>query len=438
VRIVLNSLSPANLLIYGLPLVLVFAIYLYRHRRREKHHSGRWAEAKEAGLTEPASLHPVIDPRKCLNSRACVSACPEKAIGIIGGKATLVNPAHCIGHGACKAACPHDAIELVFGTAKRGMDIPLVKPNFETNVPGLFIAGELGGMGLIRKAAEQGRQAMESIAKLKGSGLPYDVVIVGAGPAGLTASLGAMEKKLKFVTIEQEDAFGGTVYHYPRNKVVMTAPVQLPIVGKMKFGEVSKEKLLEFWQGVVRQTGLKVNFSERMETLKPDGKGFVIKTAKAEYRTRAVLLAIGRRGTPRKLGVPGEECSKVVYRLIDAEQYRGQHVLVVGGGDAALEAALACSEQPGTKVALSYRSEAFGRVKPKNRELLEKAQAAGRINVLLSSNVTSITPHQVILEQQKRKVELSNQAVIVCAGGVLPTPFLKEIGIQVDTKFGTA
>lgn len=433
-----NEPSTANLLLYGLPFLIVLVIYLYRHRRIESHHAGRLAEAKEAGLVEPPSLHPVIDPRRCLNSRACVSACPEKALGIIGGKATLVNPAHCIGHGACQAACPHDAIQLVFGTAKRGMDIPLVKPNFETNVPGLFIAGELGGMGLIRKAAEQGRQAMESIAKLKGSNLPYDVVIVGAGPAGLSASLGAMEKKLRFVTIEQEDAFGGTVYHYPRNKVVMTSPVQLPIVGKMKFCEVSKEKLLEFWQGVLRQTGLKVNFSERMETLRPDGKGFVVKTAKAEYRTRAVLLAIGRRGTPRKLGVPGEECAKVVYRLIDAEQYRGQHVLVVGGGDAALEAALACSEQPGTKVALSYRSEAFGRVKPKNRELLKKAQAAGRINVLLSSNVKSITPHQVILEQQKRMVELSNQAVIVCAGGVLPTPFLKEIGIQVDTKYGTA
>src|SRR3989344_5229368 len=161
----LNELSTANLLLYGLPLLIVLAIYLYRHRRSESHHAGKLAEAKEAGLAEPPSLHPVIDPRKCLNSRACVSACPEKAIGIIGGKATLVNPAHCIGHGACQASCPHHAIQLVFGTSKRGMDIPLVKPNFETNVPGLFIAGELGGMGLIRKAAEQGRQAMDSIAK---------------------------------------------------------------------------------------------------------------------------------------------------------------------------------------------------------------------------------------------------------------------------------
>jgi thioredoxin reductase/Pyruvate/2-oxoacid:ferredoxin oxidoreductase delta subunit len=423
--------------LYLLPLIGVMIWYLRRHRRREAAHAATWQNAVEAGLTEPASLHPVIDPRLCLGSKACVTVCPERAIGIIGGKGQLVNPAHCIGHGACKTACPHDAIQLVFGTAKRGMDIPQVSPNFETNVPGIFIAGELGGMGLIRKAVEQGRQAMESIAKLKGSGQPYDVVIVGAGPAGISASLGAMEKKLKFVTVEQEDSFGGTVYHYPRNKVVMTAPVQLPMFGTMKFGEVSKERLLEFWQGVLQKTGLKINFFERMEAIKPDGQGFVVRTSKQEYRTRAVLLTIGRRGTPRKLGVPGEEQPKVVYRLIDPEQYRKQHVLVVGGGDSALEAALACADEPGTDVTLSYRSEAFGRVKEKNRKRLDEAEKAGRLQVLLKSTVKEIVPDRVTLDQEGRKIELKNDAVIVSAGGVLPTPFLKEIGILVETKFGT-
>ena len=376
--------------LYAVPVLLILAFYLHRHRRAEARHHAQLQSAVEAGLTEPASLHPVVDPKRCLGSRACVTACPEKAIGIIGGKAQLINPAHCIGHGACKTACPHDAIQLVFGTEKRGVDIPQVHPNFETNVPGLFIAGELGGMGLIRKVVEQGKQAMESIAKLKDHRLPLDVVIVGAGPAGLAAALAALEKKLRFVLVEQEAAFGGTVYHYPRNKLVMTAPVQLPIVGKIRMGEISKEKLLEFWQGVIQRTSLKVNFFERMETIKPEDKGFVVKTSKQEYRARTVLLAIGRRGTPRKLDVPGEEQPKVVYRLIDAEQYRGQHVLVVGGGDAALEAALACAEEPGTTVTLSYRSEAFGRVKPKNRERLDAAEKAGRVKVLLKSNVRQI------------------------------------------------
>jgi thioredoxin reductase/Fe-S-cluster-containing hydrogenase component 2 len=434
----LESVNLTTLLIYGLPFLGAFVWYIVRHQRREREGSARLQEALEAGLNEPASLHPVIDPHKCLNSRACVAACPEDAIGIVNGKAQLVNAAACIGHGACMASCPHDAITLVFGTEKRGMDIPMVKPNFETNVPGLFIAGELGGMGLIRKAVEQGRQAIESIAKLKGAGLPHDVVIVGAGPAGIAASLAAKERNLKFVTLEQESSFGGTVYHYPRNKVVMTAPVQLPIIGKMKFGEVSKEKLLEFWKSVVSRTGLKINFFERMESLKPDRQGFIVKTSKQEYRTRSVLLTIGRRGTPRKLGVKGEERPKVVYRLIDPEQYRGKHVLVVGGGDSALEAALACADEPGTTVTLSYRSEAFSRVKQKNRELVQRAESARKLKVILSSNVEEISADTVSLDQGGKKLKIRNDAVLVCAGGILPTPFLKEIGVQVDTKFGTA
>ena len=433
----LATVNATTLLLYALPLVIVFAVYIVRHRKQEQESSARLTEAIESGLNEPPSLHPVIDPRRCLNSRACVAACPEEAIGIIGGKAQLVNAAACIGHGACKAACPHDAIQLVFGTSKRGMDIPMVKSNFETNVSGLFIAGELGGMGLIRKAVEQGRQAMESIVKRKGGGQPYDVLIVGAGPAGISASLAAKERNLKYVTLEQESSFGGTVYHYPRNKVVMTAPVQLPIVGTMKFGEVSKETLLEFWQGVVDKTKLKVHFGERMEKVKPDGDGFVVQSSKQEYRTRSILLAIGRRGTPRKLGVKGEEQPKVVYRLVDPEQYRGRHVLVVGGGDSALEAAIACAEEPGTSVALSYRSEAFSRVKPKNRERLQEAEAAGRVKVLLSSGVAEIAADSVVIDQGGKKIKLKNDAVIVCAGGILPTPFLKEIGVQVDTKFGS-
>jgi len=430
--------DPIALLLYLAPLVLVLFFYLRRHRKNEQQHVSQLEETVKSGLTEPASLHPVFDPNRCLGSGACVKACPEGAIGIIKGKGHLIKPAACIGHGACMASCPHDAITLVFGTAKRGVDIPQVNPNFETNVPGIFIAGELGGMGLIRKAVEQGRQVIESVRKRKGGNGALDVVIVGAGPAGLAASLGALEHKLKFVTIEQEGSLGGTVYHYPRNKLVMTAPMQLPMLGKVKMSEISKESLIEFWQGVVNKTSLKINFNERMETITKNGHGFSVKTSRGTYNAGAVLLAIGRRGTPRKLEVPGEELPKVVYRLVDPEQYRQQHVLVVGGGDSALEAALAIADEPGTTVTLSYRGDAFGRVKEKNRERLQAAEKKGRVKVLLQSNVKKIEPSKVALDHAGKIMEIKNDAVIVSVGGVLPTPFLKEIGIMVETKYGTA
>lgn len=428
----------AALLLYAAPLLIGLALYLRKRRVSHAAHAETLREAVAAGLTEPASLHPVVDPNQCITSGSCIQSCPEQALGIINGKAQLVNPTVCIGHGACKSSCPMDAITLVFGTEKRGVDIPYVKPNFETNVPGLFIAGELGGMGLVRKAAEQGRQAMASIAGLPGGDAPLDVVIVGAGPAGLSATLAARQHQLRHVTIEQEDSLGGTIYHYPRNKIVMTAPIDLPIVGKVKMSEISKEALLEFWQDVIDRSGVKILFNERMEKLEQCGEGFIVTTARSTFRARSVLLAVGRRGTPRKLGVPGEELSKVVYRLIDPEQYRGQRVLVVGGGDSALEAALAVAGEPGTRVTLSYRGEAFGRVKAKNRARVEEAQALGRIDVRLNSNVRRIEPKAVQLDQEGVAANLENDAVIVCAGGILPTPMLKEMGILVETKYGTA
>jgi thioredoxin reductase len=246
-----------------------------------------------------------------------------------------------------------------------------------------------------------------------------------------------MENKLRFVTLEQEISLGGTIFHYPRSKIAMTSTVKLPIIGEVKMGEISKEDLLEFLNGVVEKTGLKINLGERMETIAKTDKGFTVKTGKQTYETRAVLLSIGRRGTPRKLGVPGEELPKVVYSLIDPTQYQSKHVLVVGGGDSALEAAISISEQPGTTVSISYRSEAFGRGKPKNNDKLKAAEELGRIRVMLKSNVKLIEPDKVHLEQNGETVTISNDAIIVCAGGILPTPFLKEIGIMVETKYGT-
>jgi thioredoxin reductase (NADPH) len=432
-------MSIFSILIYLTPLFFILAIYIMRQKKINRRGRERLAEAKDAGLNEPASIHPIIDPGRCVGSGACVKACPEKALSLISGKAVLSDPTHCIGHGACLTACPVDAIQLVFGTEKRGMDIPFVNPSFETNVDNIFIAGELGGMGLIRKAAEQGKQAIDSIIEKKNNGNEYDVVIIGAGPAGLSASLAAKENNLRCITIEQEESLGGAIYKYPRNKVAMTQPVILPIIGRVEMFDISKEELLAFWLRVLREQNLNVKFNERMEKVNKTEHGYEVITAKATYHAANVLLAIGRQGTPRKLEVSGEEQAKVVYRLTDPEQYKNKHVLVVGGGDSALEAALAISEQPGSTVTLSYRSEAFGRVKAKNRERLQKAETANQLTVLMKSSVKEINSHTVMIELADKKIsELANEAVIVCAGGVLPTPFLKEIGVMIETHYGKA
>ncbi len=425
------------LYLYAAIILAVIVLYSRRHVKKEKIDTSQLKESIQSGLAEPPSLHPIFDPIRCIGSGSCANVCPEGAIGIVNGKGVLINAAHCIGHGACLAACPFDAIKLVFGTEKRGIDIPHISPDFETNVPGVFIAGELGGMGLIRKAAEQGRQAIQAVRKRGSSAAEYDVVIVGCGPAGLSAGLSSIHHKLKYKLIEQEDSLGGAVYHYPRQKIAMTAPVVLDIVGTVKFGEVQKEKLLEFWQGVVKKTGLEIAFRERMESIEKTDDGFVVKTNKGGYVTKSVLLTMGRRGTPRKLDVPGEETHKVVYRLIDPEQYKGQAVLVVGGGDSALEAAIAIAEQEGSSVILSYRSAAFSRVKQKNRTLLEQGEKSGRIQVMLNSSVKEILETQVLIEAEGVQKHYPNDAVIVCAGGLLPTPLLQKIGIEFETKFGT-
>lgn len=430
------------LLLYGGVALLAVAWHVRRRQRRHAAEVAQLQQAQAAGLNEPPSLHPIVDPNKCLGSGACAKACPEQALGVVNGKATLINAAACIGHGACFNACPVQALTLVFGTEKRGIDIPHVSRDFETNVPGVFIAGELGGMGLIRKTAEQGRQAVAAIkARNAAHSAPLDLLIVGAGPAGISAGLSAIHHGLRYRIIEQEDSLGGSVYHYPRNKLAMTAPVQLDIIGTVRLGaEVQKERLLAFWHEIAQRTKLAFHFNERFEGLerRPDGT-FDVRTSRGSHHAKAVLLALGRRGTPRKLGVPGEELPKVVYRLIDAEQYRHQALLVVGGGDSALEAAAALAVQPGCDVTLSYRGDAFARVKDKNRQTVQKLADAGQLRLLLQSTVSCIEADTVTLQTPSQAaLVLPNQQVIVCAGGELPTPLLRSIGIRFETKFGQA
>jgi thioredoxin reductase (NADPH) len=422
-------------------MALILLYYVRAERNKHRRSVSVRDEARAAGLTEPASLHPVIDPNKCIGCEACIKACPEmpdhQVLGLIHGKAELIGPTECIGHGACLSNCPADAITLVFGTEKRGVDIPHVGSNFETNVPGIFIAGELGGMGLIRNAIEQGSQAIKSIRKsIDHSREEYfDVLIVGAGPAGFAASLAALELGMSYKTIEQ-DALGGAVAHYPRGKLVMTSPACLPIVGKFKFKETTKEDLLKIWHGAEQDTDVTITYHEQLISIDKKAGHFVVTTSQGQLQTQSILLAIGRRGSPRKLEVPGEDLPKVTYRLIDPEQYRDQRVLVVGGGDAALEAACSIADVSGTVVTLSYRSATFSRAKPKNRERVLEAEEADKLNVLLESTVQKIDKDCVLIKQRDQMMKIDNDVVIVNAGGILPTKFLRDIGIQVSTKHG--
>jgi thioredoxin reductase/ferredoxin len=389
---------------------------------------------------QPVSLHPVVDPAKCVGTGACVDACPEvDVLSLIDGQARLANPTACIGHGECNVACPVDAISLVIGSERRGVDIPLVKGNFETDVPGLYIVGELGGMGLIYNAMTQALQCMDGIVKSKPPKVDgiAQVLVVGAGPAGLAASVAAIEAKLDYLTVDQESV-GGTVLQYPRKKLVMTRPVKLPIYGKVNLTSVHKEDLLETWRDIVDKTAVQVRTGVKVEGVtRADDGVFTVATNEGELRAQRVVLALGRRGSPRKLGIPGEELSKVTYRLMEPEAYDGDRCLVIGGGDSAVEAAIALGES-GARVHLAYRSDAFSRIKPKNQQRLDDAVAAGRVELRLKTTPKAIHKDAVELEAEGATERLDNDYVFVFAGGVLPTKLLEAAGVEVQTFKGEA
>ncbi len=421
----------------------VVLLYLRREKRKSKKVEAKIAKAKLEGIYEPVSLHPVVDPNKCIQTGACITACPEKDIlGIVTGKATTINASHCVGHGACFHACPTKAITLVIGTETRGIELPHVNQFFESNVEGIYIAGELGGMGLIKNSVEQGRQAVENIAKAgkkHHAEAMYDLIIIGAGPAGISASLNAKKHHLNSLTLEQ-DTLGGAVFTFPRSKIVMTSPMDLPLHGKLKLFETNKPELLDLWRDVLKKNDIQVKENTKVESVTPASGVFSVEISSGDhYTSKFVLLAIGRRGTPRKLGIPGEGLEKVAYRLLEAENIEGKDIVVVGGGDSAIEAALLLAVQ--NNVILSYRNEAFSRIKPKNQEKINAADRDKSIDVRFNTNLLEITKDEVTIVSVKNTEErhtVKNDLVYIFAGGELPAQFLRKAGIDITTKFGEA
>ena len=420
--------------------VIVIGLFMRSYLKKQKRIEELALEAEEKGKLRsdgPQSQHPHIDANNCIGCAACTMVCPEgDVLAMLGGKAVIVNGYKCIGHSLCAEVCPVGAITMVLASPSMGGDMPYLTPQFETTIKNMFIVGELGGLALIKNAINQGRDCIDTIANktasqggARRSPDVYDVLIVGAGPAGISAALRATEKKLNYLTVD-EGEIGGTVAKYPRQKLVMTSPVEFPMHGKFKKTELSKEELIAFWNKVLQRADFKLKQGEKVEDIKKgEDQVFTVATAKAQYRAHSVVLALGKSGSPRKLGVKGEELPKVMYRLIEADHYINKKILVVGGGDSAVEAAMGLGHQVGNQVTLSYRKEAFARIKERNSQRIEESVRKGKVKVVFNSAPVEFKEKSVLLEVKGKTEEIPNDYVWIFAGGEPPTAFLKKIGI---------
>ena len=418
--------------------ITLFFLRSHKKSLQKREEKARAAAAKGQLRSDgPHAQHPHIDATYCIGCAACTTVCPEgDVLAMLGGKAVIVNGYKCIGHSLCADACPVGAITMMVATPSMGADMAYLTPEYETTIRNLFIAGELGGLALIKNAINQGRDCIDHIsARLRTMGAArrvagvYDVLIVGAGPAGISASLRAIEKKLNYLTVDESE-LGGTVAKYPRQKLVMTSPVEFPLYGKFKKTELSKEELLAFWKSVLQRVDFKFQGGEKVEDIRSEENGiFRIVTTKNQYRSHAVVLGLGKGGSPRKLGVKGEELSKVMYRLIEADHYVNKSILVVGGGDSAVEAAMGLAHQVGNKVTLSYRKEGFSRIKERNAQRIADCMRSGKVQVVFNSIPVEFKQEAVVLEVNGKLREIPNDFVWVFAGGEPPTAFLKKIGI---------
>ncbi|MEM7232836.1 MAG: NAD(P)-binding domain-containing protein [Planctomycetota bacterium] len=397
-------------------------------------------DAKQRGSDKALAQHPQIDAQACIGCGTCIAACPEEdVLGLVDGIAHIIHGSRCIGHGLCADACPVAAIQIGLGDVSGRTDLPELSQEFESTVPGVYIAGELGGFALIRIAIEQGVRVIERIAEdLAVENHPKDesiadVLIVGSGPAGFAASLKAKELGLDYETIDQQDV-GGTIRKYPRRKLTIVGQVSLPLVGPIVKKDFLKEELIEFWESIIEKHELRLRSGVKFLGVREENGLFLADTSEGPVKARRVILALGRGGTPRKLGVPGENRENVLYQLIDAASFQNQDILVVGGGDSAIEAATGLANQTGNRVTLSYRKAGFFRLKARNEDRIREYEESGRLQVRYESNLLSVDEGSVELQVKEDEVEsrirIKNDYVFVFAGGIPPYPLLRDIGVR--------
>lgn len=398
--------------------------------------------AAEAGKTksaaQTANLRPRINLDLCVGCGSCVHVCPFNVLDLVDEKAKAVRMDDCTGYAACVAECPTEAIVLVDQGAARTQELPSYDSTLETNVPGLFLAGEVTGKALIKVAINQGRSVVaDGILRNRPQAVPpmYDVIVVGAGPAGTSSALAAMQAGLRVLVLEQGTT-ANTINSYPRQKFVMAEPVMLPLAGPLWMEDTSKESLLERWNEIIQRTGLVINEGEKvLEVVRHQAGHFGVRSTKGEYVGARVVLAIGKRGSPRKLGVPGEDSSKVAYGLLDAEAYQGKAICIVGGGDSGIEAANGLARPDlNNRVFLVHRAADFGAAKPRNQKKIRKNMDGGLITAFLNSGVTEIRSDSVIVKTEQGLVQIPNDFVFVMIGGENPKKFLSQCGIEFSQR----
>jgi len=421
----------------GISIILLFLIpYILKERRKEEITRKRLAKTRSNKQDKPLLQHPIINRSQCIGCGICVSSCPEgDVLGLIDGKATIIHGSHCVGHGLCAENCPVGGIEIGLGDIALREDIPQIDNHYETNIKGVYIIGELSGMALIRNAISHGIKAINHIKKNlnPNHAQTYDVLIIGSGPAGLSATLRAKEVGIRYLCIDQLEP-GGTILQYPRQKLTLVQPVELPLFGHMKNGEYTKEQLLDIWKEVILSQALIIKTNHKLTSIDTIEDGFKVHTNQSTFTASKIILALGRRGTPRMLGVHGEELSKVMYQLKDAKTYKNNNILIVGGGDSAVEAAIGLAKQEGNNVTISYRKENFFRLKKRNELYLDDMIRNNKLKVVFNSNLYKINTNNITLFKNQVYTQIENDFVFIFAGGELPFALLKSINIKFGEK----
>jgi len=425
-------------------MVLMALVGALNNRRARK------KSVQQAVAAGPRVLVHDINDDRCTGCDACVAVCPTNVLDLVNNKSRVLHFQDCIQCEACMWACPTEALVMFPEGAKPPpLKVPDIDADFQTRVPGQYLIGEVAGKPLVKNAANLGRAVVEHMLKnglsagskrqaegsdAKGATV-VDVVIVGSGPGGLSAALTCVQRGLSYVILEKEQQIASTIARYPKGKLVMAEPYDTTNLSLLPVFDSSKEQIIPIWKDVIERTQLQVKLGEAVESVKRQENGpFDIRTTVGAYRAQRVVLATGTRGKPRTLQVPGENMPKVANLLDDPDDYRGKSVLVIGGGDSAVEAALALADA-GAKVIISYRGKAFNRCAPKNKNAIESYAAENRLKVKLGSQVVEFEPESVILAladgSQKR---YPNHAAFVLIGADPPIQWLEKLGVKFVEK----